>query len=187
VHGVSVRVTPLAIEGLLLVEFDLHRDERGFFAERYNRAALHAAGFPAIEFVQDNHARSLPGVLRGVHFQDRPEQGKLVGVARGRAFDVAVDLRPGSGSFGRHLAIELDGERGSALWIPPGFGHGYCVMGDEPCDLIYKVDAPWSAAGEGGVHHADPDLAIPWPLAAPIVSARDRALPSLAELVRRRG
>jgi dTDP-4-dehydrorhamnose 3,5-epimerase len=179
-----VRVTPLPLEGLLLVEGDVHRDERGHFVERYSRAALCAAGFPEVDFVQDNHSRSAPGVLRGIHFQIRPPQGKLVAAIRGRAWDVAVDLRPGSPTYGRHHAVVLDGDSGRALWIPAGFGHGFCVLGDEPCDLLYKVDQAWAGDGEGGVHHGDPELAIPWPVREPLLSPRDHALPRLADLRR---
>jgi dTDP-4-dehydrorhamnose 3,5-epimerase len=170
-------VTPLELEGLLLVELKVYRDERGFFVERFNRGTFLNRGLPA-EFVQDNHSRSNPGVVRGLHFQERPGQGKLVGVLRGRVWDVAVDLRSDSATRGRWHAVELSDENGRLLWIPAGFAHGFCVLGTEPADVIYKVDHPYAPANEGGITWSDPDLAISWPVAQPILSPRDQALPS---------
>src|SRR5947208_15331150 len=128
-----MQLTALDAEGLLLIELDIYRDSRGFFVERYNRERFHANGME-FDFVQDNHSRSLPGVLRGLHYQYDPPQGKLVGVVRGRIWDVAVDLRPGSPTFGKHAGVELSDENGLLLWIPPGFAHGFCILGDEPAD-----------------------------------------------------
>jgi dTDP-4-dehydrorhamnose 3,5-epimerase len=175
-HGVSV--TPLGLEGLLLIELKIWGDERGFFVERYQSAVFDALGLPAA-FVQDNHSRSLPGVLRGLHYQ--PGQGKLVGIVRGRAWDVAVDIRPTSKTFGQHAAFELNDTNGRLLWIPKGFAHGFCVLGDEPADILYKVDARYDPAAEAGLHWADPDLSIAWPVKKPAMSVRDRRLPSFAE------
>ena len=121
-----------------------------------------------------------PGVLRGIHYQHRPAQGKLVGVIRGRIWDVAVDLRADSPTYGQHYHVELSDLNGRLLWMPAGFGHGFCVLGDEAADVLYKVDAPYDATGEGGIHWADPDLAIPWPVRAPIISTRDQGLASFA-------
>jgi dTDP-4-dehydrorhamnose 3,5-epimerase len=118
--------------------------------------------------------------LRGLHYQQRTPQGKLVGVIRGGVWDVAVDLRPGSPSFGRHSGVELDGEGGQLLWVPPGFAHGYCVLGPEAADVVYLTDAAYDPAGEGGIRWDDPELALPWPLHAPILSERDRNLGSFA-------
>jgi dTDP-4-dehydrorhamnose 3,5-epimerase len=179
-----VQLIPLALEGLLLIKLPVHRDARGFFLERYHAERFREQGLPT-NFVQDNHSWSLPGVLRGLHYQSRPPQGKLVGVIAGRIWDVVVDLRPDSPTFGRHLGLELNGEEGLQLWVPPGFAHGFCVLGDQPADVLYKVDAPYNPDGEGGIHWADPDLAIPWPLRQPIVSARDGQLESFAEWFRR--
>jgi dTDP-4-dehydrorhamnose 3,5-epimerase len=175
-----MQVTSLALEGLLLIELPVYRDARGFFIERYQAQRFGEQGLPT-SFVQDNHSRSLPGVLRGLHYQYRPVQGKLVGVTAGRIWDVAIDLRPDSPTFGRHLGLELSDEGGQQLWIPPGFAHGFCVLGDRPADVLYKVDALYNPSGEGGIHWADPDLAIPWPLRQPTVSARDDQLGSFAE------
>jgi len=174
-----MKVTPLRMKGLLLIELAIHRDERGFFAERFHLAEFAARGLPT-HFVQDNHSRSAPGVLRGLHVQQDPPQGKLVGVTRGRICDVTVDLRPESATFGRHCRLELSDVNGRMLWIPAGFAHGFCVLGDEPADVVYKVDAPYNPAGESGIVWDDPDLAIPWPVKAPILSARDEWLSSFA-------
>lgn len=170
--------------GLALLRLAVHRDARGYFIERFRDGwltdqRLAALGLPT-RFSQDNHSRSGPGVLRGLHYQYRPAQGKLVGVIRGRIWDVAVDVRPESPTYGKHLGLELNGDDGTLLWIPPGFAHGFCVLGDEPADVIYKVDAPYDVAGEGGIFWADPDLAIAWPVVNPIVSARDEQLSSFA-------
>lgn len=170
------------ISGLKLVELDVHGDARGFFVERFNAERFSAAGLPAT-FVQDNHSRSAPGVLRGLHYQFNPEQGKLVGVTRGRVWDVAVDVRPNSPSYGQHYGVELSGENGRLLWMPSGFAHGFCVLGDEPADMLYKVTGLYNPAGEGGIRYDDPELAVQWPvdMASATVSARDTALASFAD------
>ena len=175
-----MKVTPLALGGLLLVELDVHADERGFFVERFHLDRFRRHGLPT-RFVQDNHSRSRPGVLRGLHFQRDPPMGKLVGALRGRVWDVVVDIRPGSPTFGRHFGTELSGESGRMLWVPPGFAHGMCVLGDEPADFFYKTDCAYDPAGEGGINWADPELAIGWPVQGPVVSERDRRLPSFAD------
>jgi dTDP-4-dehydrorhamnose 3,5-epimerase len=174
-----MKVTRLGIEGLLLVELDIYPDERGFFIERFQVDRFRAAALP-VEFQQDNHSRSRPGVLRGLHYQHSPPQGKLLGVVRGRIWDVAVDIRPDSPTFGRHEAVELSGDNGRLLWMPPGFAHGFCVLGDEPADLLYRVDGAYNKAGEGGIAWDDPDLAIAWPIEPSIISDRDRELQSFA-------
>ena len=174
-----MRVTRLDLDGLLLIELDVHGDERGFFIERFNLEEFQTQGLPAT-FVQDNHSRSRPGV-RGLHYQHTPAQGKLVGVTRGRIFDVALDIRPESSTYGQSHSIELSDMNGRLLWIPPGFAHGFCVLDDDPADLLYKVDAPYNPAGESGILWNDPELAVAWPVSDPIVSARDQTLPSFAE------
>ena len=175
-----MKVLPLEISGLMLIELKVLGDARGFFVERFQQERFRQAGLPP-QFFQDNHSRSEPGVLRGLHYQSRPSQGKLVGVIRGRIWDVAVDIRGGSPTFGRHVALELSDMNGRLLWVPPGFAHGFCVLGDEPADVLYKVTAPYNAPGEGGISWNDPALAIPWPLANPTISARDQKLQSLAQ------
>lgn len=174
-----MRVTPLELQGLALVELTVSGDERGLFVERYQAARFAELGLPTA-FVQDNHSRSQPGVLRGLHYQTGPAQGKLVGVVRGRVWDVAVDLRPDSPTFGRHFGVELSDLNGRLLWVPAGFGHGFCVLGDGPADVLYKVDAPYNPAGDGGIRWDDPELAIAWPVREPTLSARDAALPNFA-------
>lgn len=155
------------------------KDERGFFVERYHRARFAEAGLPT-DFQQDNHSRSVPGTLRGLHYQHTPPQGKLVGVTRGRVLDVAVDIRPSSPTYGKYHAVELTGDNGLLFWIPAGFAHGFCVLGDEPADMLYKVSGLYSAGGEGGIAYNDPHLNIDWPLKNPLVSARDKAQQSFA-------
>ena len=176
----GLRVTPLGLDGLRLVELKVRGDARGFFVERFHEAAFEAHGLPTT-FVQDNHSRSAPGVLRGLHYQNEPEQGKLVGVVRGRVWDVVVDIRPESVTFGQHVTTELSDMNGRLLWIPPRFAHGFCVLGEEPADIVYKVDAPYCPATEGGLFWGDEDLAIRWPIKSPVVSERDRRLPGFAE------
>jgi dTDP-4-dehydrorhamnose 3,5-epimerase len=178
-----VRLTPLPLPGLALVELTVHADDRGFFVERFRADRLAAHGLPAAP-AQENHSRSWPGVLRGLHYQADPPQGKLVGVVRGRVWEVAVDLRPASPTFGRHVGLELRDTAGRLVWVPAGFAHGFCVLGDEPADVVYQVDAEYNPHGEGGIAWDDPDLAIAWPVRHPHLSARDRALPSFAQFRR---
>lgn len=163
------------------ITLDIFRDNRGFFCERFHKAKFDALGLNA-EFVQDNHSRSMPGVIRGLHFQHTPAQGKLVGVTHGRVLDVAVDIRPHSPNFGKHVSLELSSENGELLWIPAGFAHGFCVLGDGVADVFYKCTALYDAAGEAGIRFDDADLGIEWPIKQQIISDRDRKLPSLAEL-----
>jgi dTDP-4-dehydrorhamnose 3,5-epimerase len=172
---------PLEIADLLLIQTRIYRDTRGFFVERFRENALREHNIPC-HFVQDNHSRSFPSVLRGLHFQRSPVQGKLVGAVRGAIWDVAVDLRPHSPTFRRWYGTELSDANGRMLWIPPGFAHGFCVLGSEPADVVYKVDAYYNPKSEIGVHWADPDIAIDWPIRNPIISDRDHSLPHLASL-----
>jgi dTDP-4-dehydrorhamnose 3,5-epimerase len=175
-----VKVSDLPLAGLKLIELDVHADARGFFIERYNETSFSLNGLP-VRFVQDNHSRSAPQTLRGLHYQVRPAQGKLVGVVRGAIMDVVVDIRPQSPTYGRHLSIPLDDDDGRLLWIPPGFAHGFCVIGAEPADVLYKVDRPYERSSEGGILWSDPELAIDWPVKNPTVSARDEKLPPFRE------
>ena len=176
-----MKVQSLAIPEVLLISRDRYADARGWFTELHNDAALRDAGF-TVTFVQDNLSWSLPGVIRGLHLQYGPAQGKLVTCLSGRIFDVAVDVRPNSPSYGQHVTAELSGENGDSLWIPPGFAHGFAVLGSDPALVLYKVDQPRSAEGERGVIWNDASVAIPWPIERPILSERDAALPTLAEL-----
>jgi dTDP-4-dehydrorhamnose 3,5-epimerase len=174
-----MKITDCYIEGLKIIQLAVHGDARGFFVERFHLKRFSEAGLPHI-FMQDNHSRSAPGILRGLHYQYGPPQGKLVGVTRGRVWDVAVDIRPKSPTFGQHHSIELTGENGLLYWIPPGFAHGFCVLGDEPADMLYKVTSVYNGPGEGGIAYNDPDLAIDWPIKNPAISDRDTKLPSFA-------
>lgn len=174
-------VKELSLSGLKLIENRIFRDDRGFFTERYVESRFQDYGIKG-PFMQDNHSRSKPGVIRGLHYQVNPSQGKLVGVVRGKIWDVVVDLRKDSSTFGKWEAVELSDENGRLLWIPAGFAHGFCVIGNEDADVMYKVDAPYSPTTEGGIRYDDPDLKIEWPISgAIIVSSKDRNLPSFSE------
>lgn len=171
---------PLAIPDVVLVRAHRFLDERGFFQESYRVSAFAEVGIDA-RFVQGNLARSTRHVLRGLHYQLPPgAQGKLVTVVRGRICDVAVDLRVGTPSYGRWVAVTLDAEAGELLWVPPGFAHGYVVLSDV-ADVHYMVTAEYDAALDRGVLWNDPEIGVDWPVAAPMVSAKDRAQPTLAE------
>jgi dTDP-4-dehydrorhamnose 3,5-epimerase len=173
-------VAETALPGVFVISFGVHADERGFFVETFNARTFTAAGLPT-EFVQDNHSRSHRGVLRGLHFQ--PGQGKLVRVARGRIFDVAVDVREGSPTFGRWVGAYLDDESLTALWIPAGCAHGFCAL-SEAADVVYKCTAVYDPTSEQGIRWNDPTIGVEWPVPQPLVSPRDAALPPLTELSR---
>ncbi len=174
-----MQIEQLEIADVLLITLKRFEDERGFFIERFHREKCKALGFDA-DFVQDNFSRSKPGVLRGIHFQHNPAQGKLVGVTRGRIWDVAVDLRKDSPTLGQYVGAELSDKNDTLLWVPPGFGHGFCVLGEDAADVSYKVSGAYNPAGEGGIRYDDPDLAIAWPTNNPVLSERDKSLPSFA-------
>lgn len=163
-----------------LIQLNVLGDERGFFIERFRADRFAAVGMPT-DFLQDNHSRSAPGILRGLHYQYDKPQGKLVGVVRGRIWDIAVDVRPDSPTFGQHFGCELNDMNGLLLWIPAGFAHGFCVLGDEPADVLYKVSALYNQAGEGGIAYNDAELNVSWPIKNPTISARDQSQPSFAE------
>jgi dTDP-4-dehydrorhamnose 3,5-epimerase len=166
------------LEGPVLLEPTVHRDERGFFAETFRGNLFQELGI-AEEWVQDNHSRSGLGVLRGMHFQRG--MAKLVRCARGSIVDVLVDIRAGSPAFGRWEAYELDDQNGRQLYAPEGFAHGFCVT-SELADVIYKCSAYYDRALEGGFRYDDPDVGIEWPSLELEVSERDRSAPRLGEL-----
>ncbi|HEX2484536.1 MAG TPA: dTDP-4-dehydrorhamnose 3,5-epimerase [Myxococcota bacterium] len=170
---------PLELPDVILVVPDVHRDARGFFLESWHARKYAAAGIEAA-FVQDNQSRSARGILRGLHAQLRQPQGKLVRAARGEIFDVAVDIRPGSPSFGRFAAAILSEENAHQLWVPPGFAHGFCVLSDE-ADVEYKCTTFYDPTDEIAIQWDDPAIGIRWPVADPVISARDRAASPLAE------
>jgi dTDP-4-dehydrorhamnose 3,5-epimerase len=175
-----VKVLPTEIPGVVLIEPTVHRDARGFFLESYNSVRYREHGIDAV-FVQDNHSRSAGGTVRGLHAQRLHPQGKLVRVLRGEVWDVAVDIRRGSPSFGRHVAARLSGENFRQIYIPPGFAHGFAVVSDE-AEFEYKCTDFYHPEDELGIAWDDPDLGIPWPVDAPILSEKDRRLPRLAEI-----
>ena len=170
-----MKITGTSLPGVLLVSTPVYEDSRGAFFESFNLRKMTEAGLPG-NWTQDNFSRSKKNVLRGIHYQIIQPQGKLVWVAYGAVLDVAVDLRRGSPGFGRHVAVELKGGSGEMLWIPPGFGHAFLVLSDS-AGFSYKVTDYYSPAGERTILWNDPDLAIPWPVAAEdvIVSAKDSA------------
>jgi dTDP-4-dehydrorhamnose 3,5-epimerase len=167
-------------EGLLLIELKIHHDNRGFFIERYNEKLYQELGLNTT-YVQDNHSRSLPNVIRGLHCQFNPNQGKLVGVISGKIWDVAVDIRENSPTYGKHFSVELSDTNGKLLWIPHGFLHGFANIGDSAADVFYKVDNYFAVGKECGIFWQDPDLNIPWPLKNPIISDKDKILGSFAD------
>ena len=169
-----MKVTKTSLPGVLVLSPEVYRDRRGAFSETFNLRAMAEAGLPG-PWVQDNFSVSAKNVLRGIHYQVVHPQGKLIRVAHGSVFDVAVDLRRGSPTFAKHFAIELDGESGEMLWIPAGFGHGFLALTDV-VGFAYKVTDYYSPQGERTILWNDPELAIPWPVAAEsvILSEKDR-------------
>lgn len=175
-----MRTHPTRLAGLVHVEPAVHADDRGFFVETFEADRYAQVGI-GVSFVQDNHSRSRLGTLRGLHFQTEPGQAKLIRCARGRIRDVVVDLRRSSSTFGRSEAFELDDVEHHQLYVPVGFAHGFVVL-SEVADVTYKVSSVYNPATEAGLAWNDPQLGINWGVDAPLVSARDRANPSLREL-----
>lgn len=178
-----MKVTTTAIAGVLVIEPAVFGDERGFFIETWKAEAFAQAGVSG-PFVQDNHSHSRRGVLRGLHFQSPRAQGKLVRVSAGAVFDVVVDIRRASPTFGAWFGIELSAENHLMVWAPPGMAHGFLTVSPE-ADFLYKCTQAYFAADERVIRWDDPDLAIAWPLAdigPPSLSARDAAAPTFAEV-----
>lgn len=176
-----MKVERLAIPEVMLLTPPRYSDERGYFFEAYTASKFAAAGLDA-QFIQDNQSHSRRGVVRGLHCQVAPYvQGKLVRVLSGAIWDVAVDIRRGSPTYGHHVSAILSAENGAQLWVPGGFLHGFCAL-EDGTDVLYKVDGAYDRASERGVAWDDPDLALPWPLAPgeAIVSDKDQVLPHLA-------
>ncbi|HEX7336634.1 MAG TPA: dTDP-4-dehydrorhamnose 3,5-epimerase [Gemmatimonadales bacterium] len=177
-----MKVTPTRIPDVLVIEPMVHRDERGFFLESWHEERLAAKGVAA-RFVQDNHSRSVRGTLRGLHYQTGSPQGKLVRVVSGEVYDVAVDLRRSSATFGRWVAEDLTADNHKQLWIPPGFAHGFYVL-SKSADLLYKCTTYYDPAQDRALRWDDPDVAINWPLpdgCPPILSAKDASAPPLRD------
>jgi dTDP-4-dehydrorhamnose 3,5-epimerase len=169
-----MKVIQTEIADVLLLEPKVFGDERGFFLESYNRRMFRDATGVDVEFVQDNHSSSRRGVLRGLHYQVRQAQGKIVRVIAGEIFDVAVDIRPGSLSFGKAVAFRLDAVSKRMAWIPPGFAHGFLVV-SENAEVIYKTTDYYAPEHERTLLWSDPALGIPWPLQGePILAEKDR-------------
>jgi dTDP-4-dehydrorhamnose 3,5-epimerase len=171
---------PTELDGVVLIEPDVHGDDRGFLVETWRRDRWAGLGVD-VDFAQHNHSRSVKGTLRGLHFQTSPGQAKLVRCMRGRIFDVAVDLRRESPTFGRWEGHELDDERHRQLLVPVGFGHGFCVL-SEVADVSYLLSSPYDPATEAGIAWDDPDVGVEWPIAEPLLSERDRGAPRLSEV-----
>lgn len=170
-----MNVIPTAIGGVFIIEPKVFGDSRGFFFESFNQRAFEAATGATLPFVQDNHSRSAKGVLRGLHYQVEQPQGKLVRVVAGAVFDVAVDIRPGSPTFGKWVGVELTAENKRQMWVPPGLAHGFLVL-SETADFLYKTTDYYSPQHERCIIWNDPTLAIDWPLdGEPILSAKDAA------------
>lgn len=172
-----MKVTPTAIADVLIIEPKVFEDDRGLFYESFNQRAFNLATGLDVRFVQDNHSRSTKGVLRGLHYQIQQPQGKLVRVVRGAVFDVAVDIRKLSPTFGQWFGVELSEENHKQLWLPAGFAHGFLVL-SESADLLYKTSGYYAPAFERCIAWNEPQLAITWPLAAhglihPVVSFKD--------------
>lgn len=176
----QIRTTP--IDGLLVIEPKVFADERGFFMESFKASDFAAFGITQ-NFVQDNHSKSRKGVIRGLHFQRAPyAQGKLVRVTRGRAWDVAVDLRKGSPTFGTWCAVELSADNHLLFWIPEGFAHGFLALEDDT-ELLYKCTAEYNPTSDGGIRWNDPDIGVAWPQigVSPLLSSKDAVLPLLKD------
>lgn len=175
-----MRFIATKLPGVVLVEPDVFNDPRGYFLETYHAGRYAEGGIPG-PFVQDNFSHSVRNTLRGLHYQLQRAQGKLVMVLEGRIFDVAVDIRKGSPTFGRWDGVELTGENKRQLYIPPGFAHGFCVL-SETADVLYKCTDVYSREDERGIIWNDPALAIAWPVTAPLLSDKDRAYKRLSEM-----
>lgn len=180
-----MRVIDLELQGLKLVQPQVFGDARGFFLETYSAPRYAEAGIHTV-FVQDNHSLSVKNTLRGLHYQSSPGQAKLVRVSRGRIWDVAVDIRPQSKTFGRWHGLELDDDKREQLYVPVGFAHGFCVLSDV-AEVQYKVSTPYDAQTECALRYDDADLQLAWPIDAPLLSARDQHAESFASFRARVG
>jgi dTDP-4-dehydrorhamnose 3,5-epimerase len=174
-----MKATPQSIPEVILFEPKVFGDDRGFFFESFNQARFEEAVGRSVRFVQDNHSRSTKGVLRGLHYQIQQPQGKLVRVSQGAVFDVAVDLRKSSLTFGQWVGAHLSAENKAQLWVPEGFGHGFVVL-SETAEFLYKTTDYYAPAYERSILWNDPDLAIDWTTSIePVLSAKDQAAATL--------
>ena len=174
----ALRFKPTELPEVILVEPEVFPDERGHFAEIHHREKYRQGGID-VDFIQDNFSHSLRGILRGLHYQVRKPQAKLVTVLSGEIFDVAVDIRKGSPTFKRWVGARLNGEAKRQLYVPAGFAHGFCVL-SESAEVLYKCSDLYDPEDDRGLLWSDPELAIAWPIRSPILSKKDAAAPSLA-------
>ena len=176
-----MKVSHSKLKGCVIIEPSIFGDERGFFLETFQAVRYEQEAGIDLPFVQDNHSRSARGVLRGLHFQQTKPQGKLVRVVRGEVYDVAVDIRRGSATFGEWEGVTLSEDNKKQFWVPPGFAHGFVVLSDT-ADFEYKCTNYYDPNDEGCILWNDPDLDIPWPIANPILSTKDKRAKRLADL-----
>jgi|TARA_B110000967_G_scaffold209023_1_gene263386 dTDP-4-dehydrorhamnose 3,5-epimerase len=169
------------LKDCVVIEPKVFGDNRGFFLETFSKQRYQEDAGITLEFVQDNHSRSTQGVVRGLHFQKTKPQGKLVRVVRGAVFDVAVDIRPKSDTFGQWISLELSEQNKKQLWVPPGFAHGFTALSDDT-ELEYKCTAYYDPEDEGSILWSDPELNIPWPIKNPTLSAKDADAALLKDL-----
>lgn len=177
-----MKVTQTKLPGVVIIEPRVFGDERGFFLESYSFEKYQKEAGIELPFVQDNHSSSQRGVLRGMHFQKSHPQGKLVRVIKGAVYDVAVDINPESDTYGQYVGVELTGENHLQLYVPPGYAHGFCVL-SETVDFVYKCTDYYHPEDEGALAWNCPEVAIDWPIKAPILSDKDRAAPYLSDVV----
>ncbi|MDX2174916.1 MAG: dTDP-4-dehydrorhamnose 3,5-epimerase [Candidatus Sumerlaeia bacterium] len=175
-----MRFQQLDLPGLVLITPKVFEDERGFFLETYRKDQLLAAGI-AVDFVQDNHSKSRKGTVRGLHYQTSPGQAKLIRCTKGAIWDIAVDIRPDSETFGKWVGVELSENNKQLIYIPIGFAHGFAVLSDE-AEVQYKCSNYYDGATEAGIAWNDPEVAVDWKVSAPILSVRDQNNPPLASL-----
>ena len=175
-----MKILPSSLPEILIIEPSVFQDERGFFMETYQQRRYTEAGIESI-FVQDNLSRSVHGTLRGLHYQVKHAQAKLIQVIEGTIFDVALDIRRGSPYFGQWTSVHLSDENKRQLFLPEGFAHGFCVL-SESAQVVYKCTDFYAAEDEGGVLWSDPTLAIAWPISEPLLSEKDSQLPCLADI-----
>lgn len=177
-----MKFLPAELEGVVVIEPEVHRDSRGFFLESYHARKYSEGGLDVV-FVQDNHSRSVRGTLRGLHAQRRHPQGKLVRAIQGEIFDVAVDIRPGSKTWGKWTSVVLSEENFRLVYIPPGFAHGFCVL-SHVAQVEYKCTDFYVPGDELAIAWNDPEIGIPWPVRDPILSPKDRNAPPLREVMK---
>ena len=176
-----MKVTETKLSGAVIIEPDVFGDERGFFKETYHQDRYRIEAGIEESFVQDNYSRSTAGVLRGLHFQKKNPQGKLVSVSKGAVFDVAVDINPASATFKKWVGVHLSGENHIQFYVPPGYAHGFLVL-SEIADFQYKCTELYNPDDEGGIHWGDKEIAIQWPNSEQLlVSQKDAALPKLSD------